>query len=293
MSMNSPPDRRVPPSRIRPPRMWLYSFAGLALLSVISGATPPSLNPLPTPAGPEAPQQLAPTTPVSTTVAPVANPMDEPVRLIAEAQQAYANVHDYSCMLIKKEKIGKQPPVENVISMRVRTEPFGVNLRWLEPKALVGQEAVYVTGKNDGKMRVKSAGLLGAVGFVSLDPNDARVQETSKHAITEAGIGNLLVLYAMGWENERKWNLTQVNIADYEYNKRRCVRVETTHPTNPENKFWFYRNVVYFDKETKLPIRAECYQWPEKDGKEPELVEVYSYVNMKLNVGLPEEVFNK
>ena len=103
----------------------------------------------------------------------------------------------------------------------------------------------------------------------------------------------MLTLYAMGWANEKKWNLTQVNVADYEYNKRRCVRVETTHPTNPDNRFWFYRNVLYFDKETKLPIRAECYQWPRKDGEQPELVEVYSYVNMKLNVGLSEEVFNK
>ena len=52
-----------------------------------------------------------------------------------------------------------------------------MNLRWLEPKALAGQEAVYVTGKNVGQMRVKSAGLLGAVGFISLEPNDARARK--------------------------------------------------------------------------------------------------------------------
>ena len=47
------------------------------------------------------------------------NPMDEPLRLITEAQEAYAKVRDYSCMLIKSEKMGNQPPVENVMSMRV------------------------------------------------------------------------------------------------------------------------------------------------------------------------------
>ena len=162
-------------------------------------------------------------------------------------------------MLIKMEKMGKQPPVENAMSMKVRTAPFAVNLNWVEPKALVGQEAVYVTGKNNGNMRVKSPGFLGAVGFLTLDPNDARAQQTSKHSITEAGIGNLLKRYAAGWENERQWNMTQVQIADYEYNKRRCLRVETTHPTNPDKRFLFFRNVVYFDAETKLPIRNESY----------------------------------
>jgi len=271
--------------------MWLYSCAGLAVLSLVSGATPPSQSP-PT-VTPQAPELLAQATPVAANPPVNINPMDEPVRLVAEAKQAFAKVTDYTCMMIKKEKMGDQAPVENVISMRVRTEPFSVNLKWLEPKSLLGQEAIYVAGKNDGKMRVKSAGVLAAIGFVSLDLNDERATKTSKHSIKEAGIGNLLERYVSGWENEREWKLTQVRIADYEYNKRRCVRVETTHPTNPDNRFLYYRNVIFFDKETKLPVRVECYDWPEKEGAKPELLEVYSYANMKLNVGLTDDVFNK
>ena len=76
--------------------------------------------------------------------------------------------------------------------MSVRNEPFSVDLRWVKPESFTGQEACYVTGRNNGKMRVKSAGLLGAVGFVSIDPTDLRAQKTSRHDITEAGIGNLL-----------------------------------------------------------------------------------------------------
>jgi hypothetical protein len=291
MSTTPPPPCRRSLFRLRPPRMWLCSCAGLALLTLSSGATPPARNapPVPPPAAP----QLVAAAPESAPAEAPANPMDEAIRILTEARKVYATVQDYTCVLIKKEKMGDQPAVENVMVMKVRTAPFGVNLRWMEPKSLAGQEAVYVAGKNDGKMRVRSAGVLGAVGFVSLDLNDARAKETSKHSIAEAGIGNLLDRYAAGWERERRWRLTEVQVAEYEYNKRRCLRVETTHPTNPDGRFLFFRNVTYFDKETKLPIRVECYDWPRREGAAAELVEVYSYVNMKLNVGLADDVFNK
>ena len=68
------------------------------------------------------------------------------------------------------------------------------------------------------------------------------------------------------WELERKLNLTEVKIGDFEYNKRRCVRVETIHPTNPDNQFLCYRSILYFDKENHLPIRVELYDWPHGDG---------------------------
>jgi hypothetical protein len=220
-----------------------------------------------------------------------ATPMDEPLQLLAKARESFAGVKDYSCTLIKRERINGQLSPDNVVSMKVRNEPFSVYMRWLEPKAMVGQEACFVAGKNDNKMRVRSAGFLGNLGFVTLDTDDPRTRESSRHAITEAGIGNLLERYTQRWEAERKANLTQVRIAEYEYNKRRCTRVETTHPKR-DGQFAFYRNVLYFDKETHLPIRVECYDWPRRDGEAGELVEVYSYANMKLNVRLTDDVFD-
>ncbi len=220
------------------------------------------------------------------------NPMDEPLRLLAQARENFAKVRDYSCTMIKRERLNGQLSPDNIILMKVRNQPFSVYLRWVEPKAMVGQEVCYVAGKNEGKMRVKSPGLLGAVGFVSLDPNDERARKSSRHTITEAGIGNLLDRYQTGWEAERKLNQTQVRIGEYEYNKRRCTRVETSLKVNPEGKLPYQRTVVYFDKELGLPIRVECYDWPRLAGEAGELVEVYSYVNLKLNVGLPEDVFH-
>ncbi|HTU18141.1 MAG TPA: DUF1571 domain-containing protein, partial [Gemmataceae bacterium] len=73
---------------------------------------------------------------------------------------------------------------------------------------------------------------------------------------------------------------------------RRCTRVETIHPTNADGHFLYYRDVLYFDKETHLPIRLEFYDWPRADGDPGQIVEEYGFANMRLNVGLGDDVFN-
>jgi len=222
------------------------------------------------------------------------HPLDEPLQLIARARQVFSGVRDYTCTLIKQERISEQLTPVHVITMMVRNEPFSVYLKWHQPKAQVGQEACYVAGRNGGQMRAKSPGLLGTVGFVSVDPADPRARKTSNHLITEAGIANLLSRFEGRWKKEYGLNKTQVRIGEYEYNQRRCTRVETIHPENIPGAFHCYRSVLYFDKQLQIPIRVECYNWPHQGGPPGgDLLEVYSYTNLRLNVGLPDSVFNK
>jgi hypothetical protein len=265
-------------------RLWYFGLAAFLGLIVVGAANPPSAPPAQPPA---VPQPMGPAAPVNP-----ASPMDEPLRLLAEAKKAYAGVKDYSCLLLKRERMDGPLQPLNVMVMKVRAEPFSVYLRWQEPRDKAGQEACYVAGKNNGQMRVRSSGVLGAVGFVSMDPNDPKAQKNSRHSITEAGFGNLLERYAARWEKEREINRTKVSVAEYEYAKRRCIRVETVHPREAADQFAFSRNVLYFDKETHLPVRVECYDWPRPEGGAGDLVEEYSYVNVRLNVGLGDDVFN-
>jgi len=230
--------------------------------------------------------------PAAPSAAAGAGSLDLPLRLIAEARRSYQDVKDYTCLFIKRERLRGQVQPENLVDMKIRTQPFSVYLRWLTPAPTAGQEVCYVAGRNNGMMRVHSAGLLGTVGFVSMDPRDPRAMETSRHSITEAGIGNLIERYGQGWELERRLNRTQVRIQEYEYNRRRCTRVETIHADSAGQQIPFYRSVVYFDKENHLPIRVENYDWP-RPGGDPAggLVESYSYVNLRLNTGLSDAVF--
>src|SRR5262249_41598445 len=139
---------------------------------------------------------------------------------------------------------------------------------------------------------VHTTGLLGAMGFINLDPRDPRAQEGNRHTITEAGIGNLIEQYTQGWESARRWNRTHVRIAEYEYNRPRCTRVETHQLENVGGQMPCQRSVVYFDKETRLPIRVENYDWSRQAGAAGDLLEEYSYADLRLNVGLGDQHFN-
>jgi hypothetical protein len=50
------------------------------------------------------------------------------------------------------------------------------------------------------------------------------------------------------------------------------------------------RGVLYFDRQTHLPIRAEWHDRP-RGGGEGELREVDAYTQMRLNVGLGDADF--
>lgn len=268
-------------------RLWYCGLAGLAGLVIISGANPPVGTPaIATPPVPQATGGAA-------VRPPAASPLDEPLRLVGLAQQAYQGVRDYTCLLVKKERMGGEDPEDNVVLMSVRTEPFSVALKWDQPRKLKGQEVCYVAGRNNGQMRVRSTGALGVFGFVSIDPSDPRARQTSRHSITEAGIGNLINRFATSWQSERKLNRAQVNMAEYDYAGRRCIRVETTYPQSASSELQNQRTVVYFDKENHLPIRVECYDWPRYNGDPGSLLEVFSFANLRLNVGLSDAVFNK
>ncbi len=147
-------------------RPWLRGAVALLTLATVSAASPPTSPP--TTAQPVSLSKPAATAQVA------ASAMDEPLRLITDARVQFEKVTDYTCTLVKKERIDGKLTPDNVIAMSVHNEPFSVDLRWIEPKNMTGQEAIYVCGRNNGNMRVKSAGFLGAIGFVSIEPTDPR-----------------------------------------------------------------------------------------------------------------------
>ncbi len=224
--------------------------------------------------------------------APQAATMEQALALLAEAQRQFQGVRDYSCTVVKRERVrGKMMP-ENVMTLLARNRPFSVYLRWQAPRALAGQEVCYVAGANRGQMRVHPVGLAGIVGFVSLDPTDPRALEDNRHPVTEAGIGNLLDSVARQWELERRWNKTLVRIADGDFHGRPCTWIETLHPDRAAGSFYGYRCLLCLDRATRLPVHNAAYDWPQPGGDPGgDLLESYDYLDIRCNVGLTDETF--
>jgi hypothetical protein len=219
--------------------------------------------------------------------------LDRPLGLLAQARESFRAVRDYECTMVSEERVRGELMPRNVMIMKCRTRPYGVYLRWQAPEAMKGQEVCYIAWKNSGRMRVHPVGLIGIVGFISIDLQDPRVLEKSRHPITEAGMGYLLESTARFWEMERRVNKTEVRIADYLFDGRPCIRIETIHPDRQAMTYYAYRCVMYLDKETHLPVRTEAYDWPRPGGPAGgDLLECYSYLKMRTNLGFSEKVFD-
>ena len=216
-------------------------------------------------------------------------------RLIADAQASFSRVRDYAGLFYRQERVNGQLQAEQTIQMRVRQQPFSVHMKWLGPQKAVGQEAIFVAGKHNNQVKAKAAGaLLGALGFLSLDPNDPKIMATNRHPITEAGIGNLIDRIVQGHDAEKRQPADQsvVSFADYTFLNRPVTRMESTHHVN-NGQFYCHRTVVFIDKETRLPVRFEAYDWPRPTGPQNgELLECYSFVDVKFNVGLNDAAFS-
>ncbi len=244
---------------------------------------------------PETYAQVSPTTPQTApeSRASQSSPLDQPLNWLYEAKRTHDALRDYSCLLIQQERINGTLQPASTIVFKYRARPFSVNMRWLGPQKLKGQEVSFVYGKNRNKMRVKSVGVLKRRFFVSIDPNDSRVKKFTRHSIYEAGIGTIINRTIRDWQYERKLGKTDVKVAQYNFNKRPCIRIETTRKVRYKNMY-AYRSVLYLDKETKLPVRNENYSWPRQGGPAGgDLMEIFSFINFQYNSGLGDDDFDR
>jgi hypothetical protein len=229
--------------------------------------------------------------PVAGTEAPE-SPIGRALRVIDECQARHEAVRDYVCTFTKRERINGRLTPPHVMTMKVRTRPRSIYVKVRQPKPRAGREAIYIDGKNDGKVLAHDVGLGRLIaGTICLDPTGSRAMEDCRHPITHAGIGPLLETLEDRWSNEFDAAESRVIFRDDHVESRLCTVIETTHPREDPD-FLFYQVRVYIDRELGLPIRFEAFDWPDNPGAEPELVEEYTYTDLKLNVGLGDVDFD-
>jgi hypothetical protein len=204
--------------------------------------------------------------------------------LVADARKAFGGVRDYACTFIKQERIGGRLLPEQTAQMLVREEPFSVYLRFVAPSSVAGQELCYVAGSYGDRVRVRGNGLKGAFGFVTLPLDDPRVTSQSRHSVAEAGLRSLIDQVATA-HSELRGDASQLEIGGVRLYGRPCTRVSLHLPAG--SRQYGDRGVVYFDRESKLPVRFEAY---DRSG---ELLESYTYLDTRRNVGVPDSAFQK
>ena len=216
------------------------------------------------------------------------------INFAAESRAAVKDVKDYTVVFNKTEMV-KKLVIKQEMQMKFRAKPFSVYFLYRGGSA-EGRQAIYVEGRNDNKLIVKEAsGIASYVGGgVYLRLSDPRVMAENRYPVTNVGIANLLETSIRDWEHESKVAGAEVDVLFFPNAKLKdlpCQAVQVKH-LKKHGDLKYHMNRVYFDKETKLPVRSERFGWPTRAGEKPPLVEEYRYTNLKTNVKLTDADFD-
>jgi hypothetical protein len=220
---------------------------------------------------------------------PNEHPLAPVLRWAKQGLPAIENLNDYSAILVKRERIRGQLGGFESMSVKIRHRPFSVYVNFLGPANLQGQEVIYNEGQNNGKLRAHKAHLAGTV---SLDPEGLFAMNGRHYPLTEIGLSNLVRrLIEVGDEDVHRDECEVTYLRGAKVNKRLCTVIQVVHPV-PRDYFRFHLARIFIDDELRLPIRYEAHDWPRETGGPPELIEEYTYLDLKLNNGFTDEDFS-
>lgn len=234
------------------------------------------------------------------------HPLDPALDMAKSALvNSQAEIDGYTAIVVKQERIGSTLGEEQYMLAKIRNEkrengevktPFAVYLKFLRPSSIKGREVIYIDGENNGKLIAHEGGFKGRfTPSLYLDPNGTLAMMGQRYPITEIGIERLCEkLLERGDRDRLSGWVCDVKTQPATINKRPATQIEVKHPVK-KTGLDFHIARIYVDEEFGFPVRYEAYDWPAKKGEEvtvDELIESYTYVNIKLNPGLTEIDFD-
>lgn len=285
-------------------RFWLSAVVAGMLLVASAVAQQPAG---PRPATPERPHPLG-GTPGSPTdsrgagqpgpgadlnpAGPNEHPLMPALRWAHSGVGAIEKLHDYSATLVKRERVNGKVGEPEYMFVKIRHKPFSVYIYFLAPKAFKGREVIYVEGRNNGKLLAHATGLQRRLGTLELAPDGFIAMRGNRYPLTEIGILNMVRRLVEVGEQDIKYGECEVKFfKGAKINDRVCTCIQVVHPV-PRRNFLFHLARIFVDDALNMPIRYESYDWPEKPGGPPRLIEEYTYLNLKLNNGFTDADFD-
>jgi hypothetical protein len=235
--------------------------------------------------------------------APQQHPLDPALQMASDSlRHIEANVVDYTCRIIKQERIRGELQPQEFMDAKIRNRkvqdgkivtPLSCYMKFVAPENVKGREVIWVEGKNNNKLRAHEGGAAGRfLPSVWLDPDGTLAMRGQLHPIYDIGIENLVLKLIERGTKERQFPECDVKfIPGAKINGRVCTVLQVFHPVQRPH-FEFYKAEIFIDDQLKIPTRYAAYFWPDKPGDPEPVLEAYTYLNVKTNVGLQEADFD-
>ncbi len=231
------------------------------------------------------------------------HPLDPALKLAYNSlHHIRASIRDYTAVVVKREQINGSVSEYEYLGVKIRNRqvengkikvPFSVYLTFLAPASMKGREVIYVEGQNAGKLVAHEGGMKGRfLPTVSLDPNGMMAMRNQRYPITDMGVENLVVKLIEKGERDRSSGPCKVEFQKgAKVDKRECTVVTVKHDVK-KPCYDFCEAQIFIDNEYNVPVRYCAYEWPRSAGGEKRLLEEYTYLQLKTNVGLTDMDFN-
>jgi hypothetical protein len=211
------------------------------------------------------------------------------------AAERFAALDSYIARMTRRETVRGRAKPEEVILFKFRKQPWSIYFKWLAGEGL-GRELTYVKGQHDNKLQLRLAG--GDIPFapagkrIALPPDSILVKSSSRHPITEAGIGATIerigaLLDAADRGDSRFGKLKDLGLQVRAEFGEAVPAIEHMMPPEAEPELpQGGRRVFYFDPHTQLPTLIVT-----QDEKGHE-VEYYFYDRIHPGVKLDDADFD-
>ena len=231
-----------------------------------------------------------------------AHPLDQALTFAHQSLNSIrANVYDYTARLAKRESINGQVGKTSFMDVKIRCPrvtaqgqqtPFSIYMKFLQPRDASGREVLWVDGRDNNNLLAHQPGGLIGLRTFELDPTGMMAMQGQRYPIFEAGLENLVAKLIEKATRDRAAGMCEVSYRDgLALNKRPCSLIEVVHHEK-RAPYEFHKAQVLIDNELNVPVRYTSYDWPKSPGAKPQILEQYTYINIKMNVGLTDEDFN-
>jgi hypothetical protein len=231
------------------------------------------------------------------------HPLDPALDMARQAlSRIQSEVNDYTATIVKRERIGDELGDYEYISCKIRNRkvvdgqvvtPFSVYLTFLKPSSLKGREVLYFENQRDGNLLAHEGGLKGRlIPAIPLSPTSGLAMSGQRYPLTDIGVENLVTKLIERGERDKKIGPCEVTFRrGAKIGDRSCTVLQVTH-AEKKPVYDFHIAQIFIDDEMQVPIRYAAYDWPEEQGAPPQVIEEYTYLNLKPNVGLEDKDFD-